>query len=608
MNDELNLIKEEIFGNEAGEEEDPEVLNSYFVNIEGFDKFWNSDQRLAIVKARKGLGKSTLLSKLNYDKKNSEPDAIVSLIKGSDLMSFFQSDADLDPSNLINNWQSSICKHLNCKIGEKIDFALDDTKMSMVEIAELAGYKGRSLIGSLIDRIRIKLPLELERREITIPDPTALLKRFDELNDYKAWILIDDIDATFINNQKSCLQISTFLSCCRKMVTDFRGISIRVSIRSDVWSVINRVDEALDKCEQYITEITWDQVDFSKMLAFKIHSYFKRKNILGLYGSGASKTDPTENPEVVIRELFASGFNYLGELYTPSEYIYLLTDGRPRWAINLCKRALRNLKKEANRRVIGSEHFDAVLKDYGKSRLADLYKEYGQQFPKIENLIQLFLNGSAYFRTEDLLYLVDDRFIKIYPNIEVEGSGKEIDCVKIAHFLYQIGFISANKLGRYNLKNLIRYVDKVELLRDKHNLDHGLTWLVNPIYQEGLNLKKNWPQIAPKGWKEEFFHPQFNRKLKLLHNAKKEITVGELKFVISVIDVGYKKGNPAAHVSIKEVGREEWAPKFYLMYKDTIIAVEPKAVKGIIYFFEVLGISNNPKMVDLKIYNEFVSK
>jgi len=103
MNDELNLIKEEIFGNEAGEEEDPEVLNSYFVNIEGFDKFWNSDQRLAIVKARKGLGKSTLLSKLNYDKKNSEPDAIVSLIKGSDLMSFFQSDADLDPSNLINN-------------------------------------------------------------------------------------------------------------------------------------------------------------------------------------------------------------------------------------------------------------------------------------------------------------------------------------------------------------------------------------------------------------------------------------------------------------------------------------------------------------------------
>lgn len=62
----INLKDKKIFGNEAGEDENLAVLNSYYIEHSNFDDFFDSDERLSIVSARKGMGKSALLSRLQF--------------------------------------------------------------------------------------------------------------------------------------------------------------------------------------------------------------------------------------------------------------------------------------------------------------------------------------------------------------------------------------------------------------------------------------------------------------------------------------------------------------------------------------------------------------
>jgi hypothetical protein len=49
------------FGNEAGDDVDPEELVKYFVEQQAFHRFLDSRERLLIASARKGVGKSALL-------------------------------------------------------------------------------------------------------------------------------------------------------------------------------------------------------------------------------------------------------------------------------------------------------------------------------------------------------------------------------------------------------------------------------------------------------------------------------------------------------------------------------------------------------------------
>ncbi|MFN4501130.1 hypothetical protein ACK3XA_29740 [Klebsiella grimontii] len=84
----LDFYDENLFGNEAGEDEDPKVLSSYFITKEKFNKFMSLQRSFGIVRARKGMGKSSLLSKLAYDVSNKDNRAIVISVTGADLLSY----------------------------------------------------------------------------------------------------------------------------------------------------------------------------------------------------------------------------------------------------------------------------------------------------------------------------------------------------------------------------------------------------------------------------------------------------------------------------------------------------------------------------------------
>ncbi len=169
------LLSETVFGNEAGEDETPEILNSYFVSKPQFKRFWDPKRRFELVRARKGLGKSALLSKLRFDKSNLGRDNFVIYAKGADVSQFID-DWTPDPNALINKWQQALCALINLEIGRRLRLAFGDSTMTLVENSELAGYRDSNLIGALLDRLMTKLPSGRKRQPAA--DNQRLLHRF----------------------------------------------------------------------------------------------------------------------------------------------------------------------------------------------------------------------------------------------------------------------------------------------------------------------------------------------------------------------------------------------------------------------------------------------
>ena len=172
----LDFYDENLFGNEAGEDEDPEVLSSYFITKDKFNKFLSPSRSFGIVRARKGMGKSSLLSKLAFDISKTDPNAIVISVTGADLLSFGHFEGQ-DHLKLQNEWKKSLSARINHELGSKIGFAWTDDQMALVEASELVGYKGKNLIGSLLGRIKSKkIPIEIITP--TAKDPGVLLERY----------------------------------------------------------------------------------------------------------------------------------------------------------------------------------------------------------------------------------------------------------------------------------------------------------------------------------------------------------------------------------------------------------------------------------------------
>src|ERR1019366_3923116 len=57
------------------------------------------------------------------------------------------------------------------------------------------------------------------------------------------------------------------------------GIYICASVRTDVWALLRRYDEALDKMSQYVAEILWRQRDFLALLSLCIQASLKQLGV-----------------------------------------------------------------------------------------------------------------------------------------------------------------------------------------------------------------------------------------------------------------------------------------------------------------------------------------
>lgn len=471
----IKLDDRRLWGNEAADDEDPEVLNSYFVNRPEWDEFFEPSTRLSIARARKGMGKSALLAECAFRLRNHSSTLIIS-IKGADLAAQKEFKS-LSAIEHVYDWQQRICAVINRSIGQQIGFAISDDSIALVETAELSGFKSRNIVGALIDRLKGKLgPLELQK--IAISDNKAILSRFLNDEGTSVCLLIDDIDATFSETKDDSLRLSTFFTACRELAFTFKGITIRTVVRSDVWATIRKHDEALDKVEQYIFDLRWSDKQFLRFLTERILSYCHR--------IGQSKMVEGKTPDSIISLVFTPRFKFTNWQASPHNTVRLFTGGRPRWAAQLCRMAGAEAIRNGNSDVINLGHIKQVLEAYGRFRLDDVSREHRHQCPTISDIVNCFSKRQGIYTSSELFAFIQDH-VSNHVEIKIDGI-QTSDPVEISRFLYRTGFIVAMDTGKNENRFYFQFEDKPELLRNPGNYDDGMNWRIHPSLHAALRL------------------------------------------------------------------------------------------------------------------------
>ena len=365
------LLKKIDFGNEAGDDPDVEELMTYFVEQELFHRFLDPRKRFLVATARKGIGKSALLEWINFNCANNDPEAIVVKYRGADIVrSKFNLTGELKtPNDHIRDWMVRLCTMVNRELALRLKLALTDDEVTLIESAEIDGYKSRNLVGCLLDRFQ-KILSSGTPTKLAAKDEVSLLKR---VANRKVWILLDDLDATFQQTEEECMSLGTFFSACRYLMHDVKDVIIRVTMRTDVWPAVRNYDESQDKTGQYLHEIEWSQPDFRRLLYARVKAEVERLKIK--VSKPPAHVTQEEIEEHLLQLIFLPRMPWgdPNDIWKEREVrtykvIYTLSYERPRWAIQLCKLAqLRALARDGD--VITKDDIDSVWGEYGAKRM-----------------------------------------------------------------------------------------------------------------------------------------------------------------------------------------------------------------------------------------------
>jgi hypothetical protein len=475
------------FGNEAADDVDATELASYFVEQDAFHKFLDKRKKLLVATARKGVGKSALLEWIAMKISEKDKHALVIKVRGADLVrSKFHLPSDpVTPNDHIQDWMIRLCALVNRQLAIQLNIGFDDDKITLIETAELEGYKSRNLVGCLVDRLQTLFSKAIATTKIPAKNEVELLKRVKTGNEREVWIVIDDLDATYQKTDAESLSLTTFFSACRYLTHDVKGVFFRVSMRTDVWALLRRYDESLDKVEQYVSEILWYQEDFLKLLALRV--------MVSLSNLGLSLTDfprgidaPGEQ-EKMLDMVFVPTMEWGDKAVKTYKVIYTLSYERPRWAIQLCKLAQEAaLRRRA--RYITKESIDEIWGEYGAKRIADLVVEHRHQCPQVEELLNGF-RGSERLLTRGALFNWITNRISNHMDVWIEGE-RTRSPKDVAKFLYRIGFIVARSDNDGEGYEHYRFDQMPDFLSARTDEDFGVKWEIHPCYREALDIQK----------------------------------------------------------------------------------------------------------------------
>jgi hypothetical protein len=489
----IDLSDPSLFGNDAGEDEDEPVLVSYFVDQPAFADFLNPARGLWIANGRKGTGKSALLVRFAHALRAAPGGTtpIVLHVVPSKLVALREPPATENPIVLENYWKQVICGAINMELARDIGFAWTDNQMALVESAEVAGFSGRNLVGSLLARLAAKISLggvvELAPAPRQAVNPERLLQRLANQDGLPrpVWFLLDDIDAKYQNSAAQQAFITSFFSAARYLVNETTGVGIRATVRSDVWASLT-VAEDMDKVEQYRTEIVWPASRLKTMLAARILAYARRNDS----GSEVARTWNERDHADALIELAFVGRMRWGQATAPAEHVVrVLAGGRPRWIAQLCRMAGANAARDGRDRI-GIHHVTQAMGEFGRRRLADLYKEHHYQFADLRRLVESFATGPRRYATDELLRRIDEQYVRRTgaANVPPVDGVPFRDSLQLARFLFKCGFINGNNADRATLAvpEFVAYEARPDLLEADTNLDDGMGWEIQPAYRNIL--------------------------------------------------------------------------------------------------------------------------
>lgn len=477
---------DQLFGSDSGEDEDPRALRSYFVDLPEFKKFYDANNPLVIVRARKGMGKSALLKRLAIQIADANPNKdIVIETTGNELMGM-GNFGGADQAYLENHWKQVICKRLCVEIGKRINVALTDNTISMVEAAEIEGFKGSNLISALTDRIGGVLQGILGAANESeggaapilkkgVGNPVQALQRFQEDRNRTVWLLVDDIDAKYVDDEQNQQRVGAFFSAIRSLAFSVKGLRIRASVRTDVWRNLRRMEDQ-DKIRQYVIDVAWRDPALRSIFSKRIQSYLQRENF-----PPAAKWDTTIHYDQIVEQVFSGKFLWDGKHLEPFIPIKILAGNRPRWMGQLCKLA----GGQAGHSRIALHHVNAAMKEFGQEKISDILKEHSHQFVDLAKVIDVFRSGKREYNRYQLISLIQHGYSNKVDTIPPVNGYPYHEPDQIAEFLYQIDFVTARRTAK---SDFIPFQDDPDLFASGENQQNTIMWTINASYRNYLRI------------------------------------------------------------------------------------------------------------------------
>ncbi|RFP29802.1 hypothetical protein D0T21_18230 [Duganella sp. BJB476] len=258
-------------------------------------------------------------------------------------------------------------------------------------------------------------------------------------------------------------------------------------MRPNVWATIKQHHETLSHVEQYAISLSWSLSDFNELLAKRVEAHLLRTSAWQKVHKTLSMTIDKRRKQLV--ELAFDSLMPWGKEQSrpPTTILYTLSRRRPRWLVELAKYAAANALKSQRDRI-NFDDINAVLPAFGGRRIQDTIAEFRSQCPEIEELLTAFVGEPEWFSTADLISALNNRVLQgVHPKIVgVVGTPAAME---VAHFLFQIGFLTARQELTGGHYEHLAYSDNPALLSTRTNVDQGFTWEIHPVFRQALKLK-----------------------------------------------------------------------------------------------------------------------
>jgi hypothetical protein len=482
----IDLKSSDLFGNEAAEDEVEAVFSSTLLRRDDLAEFDDARNSIKVISAYKGEGKSSLLRALASQLSEKE-DCFVITTTGPAAAPDVSSP---DTAKWAKAWKKSLFSLIAARVGAAIGMAWSDDSISLVEEAEKHGFRRKSLIGTITDRLRPEVSLAGGSMTVALQSGTPersheeILKRFSNDKIRFIWIIVDDIDRNYRDTKLDKAKIVGFFDAIRDMHNAIPQLRVRTSIRPNVYASVRLEHESFSHIRQYILKMSWSESQIRQMLARRVEGYLSRSGQLSradLASSGSGRDND------LISLAFESPARWGGGekkrlIHIP---LYTLSVHRPRWVIELCKLAAS--RHHAVGAKISIDDITAEMADFGESRKADVSAEFKIQCPQLDEMIDAFYEQKSIMTTEELFKIIEERILSSFiPNIA--GMSDRPRSGDVASFLFEVGLF----FGRRDLPDgsyeHISFAERPSLLRSRSNPDDGLRWEIHPVFRQALRI------------------------------------------------------------------------------------------------------------------------
>jgi len=479
----IDITSAQLFGNEAGEDEDEVIFQSYAIRRPELANFLAQDVPISIVRAYKGEGKSALLRLVYLDLVAQNPAPVVLQVSANSISPEIDG---VESDRWVRGWKANILKQAAREIGKRIHLAFRDDAIALVEEAEASGFRSRNFVSSIADRLKTSA-VPLERNRPPTANHQALLERYLAGGDF-VWMMIDDIDQNFENTPINRVKIASFFTAVRQISIAIPEFRFRIAVRPNIWTIVKREYEAMSHVEQYVTDLIWSFEDFETMISKRVEGYLRRTGQWTEFTRKLAKgweIRPRELIKLVFEDPMPWGMD---RSRPPAVTLLTLARHRPRWLVELWRVSAKAAKSK-NSEVIELTHINTTLEAFGKRRIDDTVAEFKSQCPNVEDLLVAFVGESDSFKTADLLEIVQRKILKGNTSLRIFSVIGIPSARETAHFLYQIGFLTARLDHANGSYTHLAFSQNPSLLKSGTNVDQGHSWEVHPVFRYALRLK-----------------------------------------------------------------------------------------------------------------------